>query len=254
MTKQLTGKIAIVTGGSRGIGRGIAERYIMEGAAVVVGSRSEPADMKGDAIWLKVDVSQAQDVERMVAETVAKFGRIDILVNNAGVQLEKKIVDTSDEEWEWLSGVNMKGVFLCARHVIPIMQQQGAGVIINIGSISATHADPNLAIYNASKAFVHGLTRSIAVDHGRDGIRCNAICPGWIMTEIADQAFDQADDPEKARAMAIAQHPVGRMGTPADIASIATWLACDEASFATGQFFTVDGGLTAQSPINPALF
>ncbi len=254
MTGQLTGKVAIVTGGSRGIGRAIAERYIIEGAAVVVGSRSEPVGMKGDATWLKVDVSQGKDVERMVADTVAKFGRIDILVNNAGVQLEKKIVDTTDEQWEWLAGVNMKGVFLCSRGVIPVMQQQGAGVIINIGSISATHADPNLAIYNASKAFVHGLTRSIAVDHGRDGIRCNAICPGWIMTEIAEQAFEQADDPEKARAAAIAQHPIGRMGTPADIASLATWLACDEAGFATGQFFTVDGGLTAQSPINPAMF
>ncbi len=127
------------------------------------------------------------------------------------------------------------------------------GSIINIGSISATSADPGLALYNASKAFVQGLTRSIAVDHG-PAIRCNAIAPGWIMTGMADAAFAVASDPEAAKTDALARHPAGRFGAPADIASLAVWLASDESAFATGQCYTVDGGLTAASPLNPALF
>ena len=131
------------------------------------------------------------------------------------------------------------------------MQRQHQGVIINIGSISATHAESKMAVYNASKAFVHGLTRSIAVDHGPEGIRCNAICPGWIMTEMATQAFAQALNPDQARLEAMAQHPLRRLGMPDDIAAIAVWLASDEAAFVTGQCFTVDGGLTAASAVVP---
>ena len=253
-TGQLVNKVALVTGGSRGIGKAIAQRFAQARAKVVIASRSAPAlPINETIIWQHADVSNVDDVTAMVQFTLEQFGRIDILVNNAGVQLEKSIVDTTDAEWEWLMGVNVWGTFLACRSVIPMMRQQGGGVIINLGSISATAADPNMAIYNASKGFVHSLTRSIAVDHGQDGIRCNAICPGWIMTEMADQAFDQADDPDQARRTAIAQHPIGRLGQPEDIAAIALWLASDEAAFATGQFFTVDGGLTAASPINPEL-
>ena len=131
------------------------------------------------------------------------------------------------------------------------MRALGGGVIINIGSTSGQLADRSMAIYNASKAWVHGLTRSIAVDHGRDGIRCNAICPGWTATDLVVQAFALADDPAAAEAAAVARHPVGRLGRPEDIAAMAAWLASDEAGFATGQLFTVDGGLTAASPIDP---
>ena len=126
--------------------------------------------------------------------------------------------------------------------------------MINIGSISGNTADIGLAIYNASKAFVHGLTRSIAVDHGKQGIRCNAICPGWIMTEMADAAFDLADNPQAAKQDALARHASRRFGQPQDIANLAAWLASDESEFATGQMFVVDGGLTAASPLNPMLF
>ncbi len=131
---------------------------------------------------------------------------------------------------------------------------QGGGIIINIGSISGSHADPGMAIYNASKAFVQGLTRSVAVDHGADGIRCNAICPGWIMTEMASRAFALAADPVEAERQALAKHPVGRFGLPSDVAALALWLASDQAAFATGQLFTLDGGLTAQSPLDPGAF
>ncbi len=248
----LKDKIAIVTGGSRGIGRAIATRFATAGALVVVASRSALDETTDEhLVWQRTDVANLGQVTALTKFALDRFGRIDVLVNNAGVQLEKSIVETTDTDWAQLNGVNVHGVFLCCRSMIPVMQRQGQGVIINIGSISADHADPNMAIYNASKAFVHGLTRSIAVDHGRDGIRCNAICPGWIMTDMAESGFAQADDPESARRNAIAQHPVGRLGEPDDIASLAVWLASDEAGFASGQLFTVDGGLTAASPVNP---
>ena len=180
-----------------------------------------------------------------------RFGGLDILVNNAGIQIEKTVLDTSDDDWDALMGVNAKGVFMACRAMIPLMKR--GGVIINIGSISGNVADPSLALYNASKAFVHGLTRSIAVDHGPK-IRCNAICPGWIMTGMADAAFAVADDPDTAKADALARHPAGRFGQPEDIAALAVWLASDESAFTTGQCFTVDGGMTSASPLNPGLF
>jgi meso-butanediol dehydrogenase/(S,S)-butanediol dehydrogenase/diacetyl reductase len=190
-------------------------------------------------------------VDQLLSTTLSAFGKVSILVNNAGVQIEKNIVETSDEDWDQLMGVNARGVFLACRACIPHMVA-GAS-IINIGSISATTADPGLALYNASKAFVLGLTRSIAVDHG-PRIRCNAISPGWIMTAMADAAFELADDPAAAKRDALARHPAGRFGHPDDIASLAVWLASDEAGFATGQCYTLDGGMTAASPLNPGLF
>ena len=134
------------------------------------------------------------------------------------------------------------------------MAQTGGGSIINIGSISGEHADPSMALYNASKAFVHGLTRSIAIDHGKQGIRCNAICPGWIMTEMVDAAFGLANDPVAAKVDALARHAVGRLGEPEDVARAAVWLASDAATFMTGQTVTIDGGLVAASPLRPGLF
>lgn len=148
-------------------------------------------------------------------------------------------------------GVNAKAVFLACRALIPVMDEGGS--IINIGSVSGNTADPGMALYNASKAFVHALTRSVAVDHG-PAVRCNAISPGWIMTEMAEAAFAIAADPDAARRDALDRHPAGRFGQPADIANLAVWLASDESTFATGQCFTLDGGLTAVSPLNPRLF
>ncbi|MDA0308632.1 MAG: SDR family oxidoreductase, partial [Proteobacteria bacterium] len=181
-------------------------------------------------------------------------GKLDILVNNAGGRAEETVADSSDEDWDMVMGVNAKAVFRLCRQFIPVMKASGGGSIINIGSISGHFSDPSMALYNASKAFVHGLTRSIAVDHGADGIRCNAICPGWIMTGMADAAFALAKDPVKAKQDAKARHAVGRFGQPDDIAKAMVFLASDEAAFMTGQTLTVDGGLTAASPIRPELY
>lgn len=182
---------------------------------------------------------------------IDRFGELSILVNNAGVQIEKTVVETTDADWDILMGANARGVFNACRAFVPVMAKRGS--IINIGSISGNTADPGLALYNASKAFVHGLTRSLAVDHG-PGVRCNAICPGWIMTGMADAAFDLATDPQAARRDALARHPAGRFSQPEDIARLAVWLASDESGFATGQCYTMDGGMTAASPLNPGLF
>lgn len=244
---RLKGKHALVTGGRQGIGRAIVEAFLAEGATVTTCGRGVRADAPAKATWVKADVSDPAQA----ADLIAAAGPLDILVNNAGVQVEKTVTESTDDDWDLVIGANCKGVFNCCRAAIPAMNRGGS--IINIGSISGNVADPSMALYNASKAFVHGLTRSIAVDHGPH-IRCNAICPGWIETGMLEAGFELAKSPEAARADALARHAVRRFGQPQDIAAMAVWLASDEAGFATGQMFTIDGGMTAASPLNPGLF
>ncbi len=245
---RLANKRAFITGGRQGIGRAIVDAFLHEGASVSTCGRGEPPkDLPQDCAWHTLDVADPSAVS-----TVARrIGPTDVLVNNAGVQVEKTVADSTDADWDFVMGVNARGVFNTCRAFLPAMPSGGS--IINIGSISGMAADPSMALYNASKAFVHGLTRSISVDHG-PGVRCNAICPGWIETGMLDAGFDLASDPAAAKADALARHAVRRFGKPADIAAMAVWLASDEAGFATGQLFTVDGGLTAASPLQPGLF
>ncbi|MEO1141161.1 MAG: SDR family oxidoreductase [Pseudomonadota bacterium] len=244
----LQGKKALVTGGRQGIGRAIVDALAAEGATVITcGRGGRPDDLPDEIAWHQIDVADANQMNAL-AESV---GSCDVLVNNAGIQVEKTVPDSTDEDWDLVMGVNAKGVFNACRAFIPTMRS-GAS-IINIGSISGNVADPSMALYNASKAFVHGLTRSIAVDHGPD-VRCNAICPGWIETGMLDAGFDLAENPDNARKDAINRHAARRFGKPEDIAKMAVWLASDASEFATGQCYVVDGGLTAASPLNPGLF
>ncbi|NBQ83620.1 MAG: SDR family oxidoreductase [Alphaproteobacteria bacterium] len=231
---NLKGRVTLVTGGSRGIGAAIVHSLAANDAVVITcGRGARPDHLPAAVDWLSLDVSQSDQVAMIKDNIENRYGRLDGLVNNAGVQVEKTTTESSDDDWDLVMGINAKGVFLM---------------------ISGHHADPSMALYNASKAFVHGLTRSIAVDHGKEGIRCNAICPGWIMTSMADAAFDLAQDPERAKTDALARHAAGRFGEPQDIANAALYLLSDDAAFVTGQTLTVDGGLVAASPLQPGLF
>lgn len=242
-------KTAIITGGGRGIGQAIVARFLRDGWRVVTCGRSAaPDDLPADAIWVQADVATKMGC----AAIMDAAGEVRALVNNAGVQVEKTVMDSTDADYDLVMDVNCRGAFNMCRAVLPQMIETG-GSIVNIGSISGMVSDPSMALYNASKAFVHGLTRSIAVDHGPK-VRCNAIRPGWIMTAMAEDGFALARDPRAAMADALARHPVGRFGTPDDIANIAVWLVSDQAAYLTGECITVDGGMTAASPLNPGLF
>ncbi|MEM7240054.1 MAG: SDR family oxidoreductase, partial [Pseudomonadota bacterium] len=199
---RLAGKRALVTGGRQGIGRAIVEAFQAEGAQVdTCGRGARPDGLPETCVWHQTDVSDPTEAAAL-AEASAPC---HIVVNNAGVQVEKTVADSTDADWDLVMGANARGVFNVCRAMIPRMPAGGS--IINIGSISGQVADPSMALYNASKAFVHGLTRSIAVDHGPD-IRCNAICPGWIETGMLDAGFALAADPAAARVDALARHPV----------------------------------------------
>ena len=249
----MTKKTAIVTGGSRGIGRAIIEKLIVDGFQIVTcGRGSRPADLPSDILWVTANIARTEDAVSVCQAARQHFGSIDLLVNNAGTQVEKTIAESDDDDWDAVIGTNCKGVFNMSREALKDMQNS-AGNIINIGSISGHVSDPSMALYNASKAFVHGLTRSIAVDHGPQ-VRCNAICPGWIMTQMSEDGFALANDPEKAMSDALARHPVGRFGKTEDIAEMVSWLASDKSAYVSGACFTVDGGMTSASPLNPGLF
>ncbi len=252
MGKPMDSPVAIVTGGGRGIGLAIVTRLMADGYRVVACGRSACApDFPEGAIWVQGDVADPDDAARIVAGAQAR-GAVRVLVNNAGVQVEKTVTQSTDADWDLVIGVNCRGVFNMCRAALPGMCETG-GAIVNIGSISGQVSDPSMALYNASKAFVHGLTRSIAVDHG-PAVRCNAVRPGWIMTDMAEDAFALARDPEAAMRDALARHPVGRMGQPGDVANMVAWLVSDQAAYVSGECFTVDGGMTAASPLNPGLF
>jgi NAD(P)-dependent dehydrogenase (short-subunit alcohol dehydrogenase family) len=248
---SLGGKVAIVTGGSRGIGRAMVERFLEEGASVVAASRNTPGKPLAHherLLFLATDAVRSSDVERLVSRCVDQFGGLDILVNNAGIQLQKSIEATTEEEWDDVLAVNVKSMFLCTRAAIPHMRRRGRGSIVNVGSYDGFVADPNFTAYCASKGAVHAFTRAAAVDLGKDGIRCNVICPGYIETEMLEDYYAHLSDPAAARASIARLHPVGRTGRPKDIANLALWLASDESSFITGQQFVADGGFTACAP------
>ena len=235
---QLEGKTAVVTGGRQGIGRAIADAFVAEGATVLTCGRGpRPDDLPPGIHWQTADVSRPDDVTELKTAAIAALGDPDIVVNNAGIQIEKTVVESTDDDWDALMGANAKGVFLMCREIIPSMSDGGS--IINIGSISGNHADPSMALYNASKSFVHGLTRSIAIDHG-PSIRCNAIWP-LALTQMTEPVFarrkqqaEEAGDPSPAPA------DIG-FGAPADVAKLVTFLVSDAGKEVNGQIISFNG-------------
>lgn len=242
---RLAGKVAVVTGASRGIGRAIALRYASEGAHVVTGSRTRPPDDGNPALsFVPTDVSDPEQARRLVEAAVERHGRLDVLVNNAAVEHEATVEETAPEDWDHVMAVNLRGPFLCAKYAIPHMRGRG-GVIVNIASIDGLWAEPRLAAYCASKGGLVALTRSIAIDFGREGIRSASICPSYVRSDMLEQFYASQPDPEAAREEAERMHPVGRIAEPEEVAALAVWLASDEAAFASGHSFVLDGGLLA---------
>jgi NAD(P)-dependent dehydrogenase (short-subunit alcohol dehydrogenase family) len=256
---RLKDKVAIITGAASGIGRATALLFAEQGAAVVVADVFDTGGEEtveqiertdGRAIYVHANVADEQAVQQLVKTPLAAYGRVDILFNNAGLFLEKLLHETTGDEWERLMGVDLKGVFLCSKHVIPHMQRQGGGSIINTASVNGLIAEPAIAAYCAAKGGVSALTRAMALDYGADGIRVNAICPGYIDTPMTDIYYDAQPDPAAARRVAGAAHALGRTGKPEEIANVALFLASDEASFVTGANWVVDGGLAVI--VNPS--
>jgi NAD(P)-dependent dehydrogenase (short-subunit alcohol dehydrogenase family) len=239
-------KVALVTGASRGIGAAIADRFAREGVRVVGVSRT-PSESDLDVECARVDVSRPADVEQLIEDVVQRHGRLDVVVNNAAIEHEGTVVETSPEEWDDVMAVNLRSVFLCAKYAIPHLSHT-QGVIINVASVDGLWAEPSLAAYCAAKGGVIALTRAIAIDHGHEGVRCMCICPSYVATDMLEQFYEAQPDPAGARAGAAALHPLGRISTPAEVAALAVWLSSDDASFATGQAYVLDGGLTAGRP------
>lgn len=253
--KRLTGRVAMVTGAGHGIGRASARRMALEGARIAaVDLRAEQAEetvamLRGDgadaAAWA-CDVSDADQVERTVEEVAAHFGAIDILHNNAGVVIPGRVHELSLDDWDRVFAVNVRGIVLVSRAVIPVMRRQGGGVIVNTASISGIVGEPHLAAYNASKGAVINLTRHMAVDYAVDGIRCNCVCPGWIDTGFNAPIFE-ADglDDEGVRNLVDLTVPMRRQGSAEEVAPAVAFLASDDASYITGHPLVVDGGQMA---------
>ena len=244
---RLCGKVAVVSGGAQNIGLAIARRLAAEGAQVVVGDLNPPPDSDGIA-FCRADVCDESECAALMDFAAQRGGGVDILVCAAGVAVERKILETSSSEWERVMRVNATGIFLCAKAVLPHMRARGGGAMILIGSIEGLAANPMHGAYAASKAAAHALARAIARDHGADGIRCNAIAPGWIQTPFNDNLLAQYPDPQAAEDAVRAMHPLGRLGTPDDVAAMVAWLASSDSDFVNGQTLAVDGGRTAQLP------
>jgi len=250
---RLQGKVSIITGAGTGLGKGMALIFAREGSSVVIAEVQQESGQEvaqqikkegGKALFLRTDITQASEVERMVEETLKTYGRIDVLINNAGINPSRTPVhETSEEAWDATLAVNLKGAYLCSKYVLPVMMKQRAGSIINISSIVGAMGCSDRAAYAASKGGIIGLGRSMAVDYAPYGIRVNTLNPGFVETELTRIYFNKLreQDPQKLERI-IGHHPLGRLGKPEDVAYAALFLASDESPWITGLDMGVDGG------------
>jgi NAD(P)-dependent dehydrogenase (short-subunit alcohol dehydrogenase family) len=251
MTVSHTGQVALVTGAAAGIGRATALAFAAKGLTVVVSDVDENGGAQtvaliqgagGVAHFVGCDVTRDAEVAALIARVLELYGRLDYAFNNAGIEIEKgRLAEGDEAEFDAIMGVNVKGVWLCMKHQLPVMLKQGGGAIVNTASVAGLMAAPKMSIYCASKHAVLGLTRSAAVEYARKNIRINAVCPGVIDTEMFRRAHEA--DPKKAD-FAAAMHPVGRIGKAEEVAAAVLYLCSDAAAFVTGVALPVDGGAT----------
>lgn len=251
--QRLAGKVALVTGAGGGIGRGIARRFASEGAKVGVidvrGAEEVTRDIQsegGDALALPCDIGQEKEVQQAVEKMRATYGLIEVLVNNAAVMPAGRLHETSPDDFDRCLAVNLRGTYLMSRAVIPDMLQQKKGSIIHMASVTGILGLPGLAVYSATKGGLIALARAMSTDYARYGIRVNAVSPGTIDSPMLHQFLAEQSRPEEMRQAFDAMHPIGRVGTIEEVASIFVFLASDEASFVTGANYTVDGGLSVR--------
>ncbi len=252
VTTSLEGKTAVVTGGGSGIGQAISQVFAEAGARVLVADVSEDsarrtAEAIGEtASFIRADVSSEESVAALGDAAMSRFGRVDILCNNAGIGSYTNVADETPENWDRVFAVNARGVFLCCRRFIPEMISSGGGTIVNIASVAGLIGLNNRAAYCASKGAVITLTKQIATSYVRDGIRCNCICPGTVDSPWIGRILEQADDPQRERENLIARQPLGRLGTPYEVARAALYVASEDAGFMSGSSLVIDGGILAQ--------
>ncbi len=252
MSERLKGKLGIVTGAGSGIGRACALALAREGALVALAGRrrdriEEVAREIGDhAFAIPTDVSKTSELTRLLDQTVSRFGGLNFLVNNAGILQAGNAEQITEDQWDRTFNVNVRAVWLLSRAALPYMRNTGGGSIINVASTLGIVGARNRAAYAPSKGAVVLLTKSMAIDHGHENIRVNAICPSFVETDLTAAIMSQAEDPAAVRRERTAAHPIGRLGRPDDIAGLAVYLASDESSWMTGAVLPVDGGYLAQ--------